>query len=112
MKNGLSDSENELLALLSEECGEVVAIIGKIQRHGFDSRNPDEPDSLTNRLLLEKEIGHVRAAVHLLNEGQHVSEYRIKTAIRSKLEALMLRWLHSHDNIRLAKKVLDTESFS
>ena len=32
--NGLTPAEAERLALLMEECGEVVQIIGKVLRHG------------------------------------------------------------------------------
>jgi hypothetical protein len=35
--NQLTDAEAERLALLAEECGEVVQVIGKILRHGYES---------------------------------------------------------------------------
>lgn len=40
--NGLTPAEAERLAMLSEECGEVIQIIGKILRHGYDSYHPDD----------------------------------------------------------------------
>lgn len=63
--NRLTEAELERLAMLSEECGEVVQIIGKILRHGYDSYHPNDP-SVNNRDLLEKEVGDVEAAIHLL----------------------------------------------
>lgn len=63
--NQLTDAEAERLALLLEECGEVIQVIGKIQRHGYDSQHRDY-GNVPNRQLLEKELGDVLAAVDLL----------------------------------------------
>lgn len=61
--NKLTPAQAERLAMLSEECGEVIQIIGKIQRHGYNSSHPSDP--LTpNVRLLEKEIADV-LGVHL-----------------------------------------------
>jgi len=38
--NGLSPAEAERLALLAEECGEVVQAVCKVLRHGYESTNP------------------------------------------------------------------------
>lgn len=64
--NGLGDSETEMLAILAEECSEVIKIIGKIFRHGLDSRNPVH-DEGTNLEMLQKEMGDVRAAFAMAN---------------------------------------------
>jgi len=63
--NQLSESEAERLSILMEECAEVIQIIGKIQRHGLHSTHPN--GGPTNRMLLEKEIGHVYNAVDMLS---------------------------------------------
>ena len=53
--NGLTPVQAELLALLSDECGELVQIIGKIMRHGLDSArvcftgNPNRAAMALNR---------------------------------------------------------------
>jgi len=60
----LTPAQYERLAILMEEAAEVIQIIGKIQRHGYESRHPD--GGPTNREMLEKEIGHVNYAVNLL----------------------------------------------
>ena len=40
--NGLTPAEAKRLALLAEECGEVLQAIGKVLRHGF-GRRTDKP---------------------------------------------------------------------
>ena len=53
--NGLTPAQAERLAMLAEECGEVIQIIGKILRHGYESYHPNNP-SVTNRTLLGREL--------------------------------------------------------
>ena len=57
--NRLTPAEAERLAILAEECGEVIQIVGKILRHGYGSRHPDGgPD---NCALLEREVTDLMA---------------------------------------------------
>jgi len=51
--NGLTPEQDERLALLLEELAEAIVAIGKIQRHGYDSYNPDVDDHPGNREQLE-----------------------------------------------------------
>lgn len=60
--NGLTPAEQERLAILSEEAAEVIQIVGKILRHGYESYNPIL-NGPTNRRLLEVELGDLDAAV-------------------------------------------------
>lgn len=53
--NKLTPAEAERLAMLAEECAEVIQIIGKILRHGYESHHPETPD-ITNRDLLGNEL--------------------------------------------------------
>lgn len=55
--NQLTEAEAERLALLAEECGEVIQAIGKVLRHGYESRHPN--GGPTNREALERECGDV-----------------------------------------------------
>jgi NTP pyrophosphatase (non-canonical NTP hydrolase) len=64
--NGLTPQQAELLAVLAEECGEVVQAVGKILRHGITDRNPST--GVSNDDALAREIGDVRAIVILLQE--------------------------------------------
>ena len=64
--NGLRPDEAERLAMLAEECGEVVQVIGKILRHGYESKHPAHLDGPTNRDLLAKECADVMAVLKLM----------------------------------------------
>lgn len=61
--NELSHAQAEVLALLAEECAEVIQVVGKILRHGLESTHPK--GGPVNQRLLAEEIGDVRAAVRL-----------------------------------------------
>lgn len=65
--NKLTPAEHERLTLIFEECSEVIQIVGKIMRHGYNSCHPD--GGPTNRQLLEEELGHVMFASNLACEN-------------------------------------------
>ena len=75
--NELTPAEAERLALLLEEMGEAVQIIGKILRHGYESYHPDAP-SVPNRALLEKELGDVLAAIDMVVTADDVNPEQIE----------------------------------
>lgn len=76
--NALTPAEHERLALLSEECGELVQAIGKILRHGYESYNPEDGwAGLSNRRALERECGDVRHAMIRMCEARDLREEAI-----------------------------------
>lgn len=91
--NGLTNAEIERLALLAEEMGEVVQIIGKILRHGYDSRNPLVEDSPTNREELEKEIGDVELILFMMAEEHDIDRNRVDRRRIDKGKKIV-QWLH------------------
>ena len=91
--NKLSPADAELLALLSEECGEVIQIIGKILRHGYESCNPLRPEDGQNFQLLEKELGHIQSAISLLQDSEAVRGYYVGLQCANKLKSVK-QWLH------------------
>lgn len=91
--NGLSPAEAERLALLAEECGEVVQIIGKVLRHGYASYHPENPTGPTNRHMLENELGHVMAAILMMTTAMDLSRVSIGAARVTKTSTVG-RWLH------------------
>jgi NTP pyrophosphatase (non-canonical NTP hydrolase) len=63
--NKLTPAEAERLAMLAEECGEVIQIVGKILRHGYDCYHPEDPTK-TNRQLLGRELTDLYAVASSL----------------------------------------------
>jgi hypothetical protein len=94
--NKLTPSQDERLALLLEEMGEAIQVIGKIKRHGFDSAHPDNLE-ITNRMLLEKELGHVRHSMIRLCESGDLSKTEIHKAADMK-RMNVWRYLHHQDD--------------
>jgi len=64
--NQLSPAEAERLAMLAEECGEVIQVVGKILRHGYESHHPADPTT-TNRDLLTKELSDLYAVIEMMD---------------------------------------------
>lgn len=69
--NGLTPAQAERLAMLAEECGEVIQVIGKILRHGYDSYHPDRPH-ITNRELLQRELTDLAAVENQIHARDRV----------------------------------------
>lgn len=83
--NKLTPAEDERLACLSEEMGEVIQAIGKIQRHGYDSTNPDVlVGGPNNRETLAMELGHVVGCAIRLLQGDDISGCLYEDAKNSK----------------------------
>src|SRR5689334_11715195 len=67
--NKLSNAQIERLAILAEELAEAGQAIGKILRHGYDSRSPfAQPTERDNRGELEKELGDVLYAMEFMDD--------------------------------------------
>ena len=64
--NKLSPAEAERLAMLAEECGEIIQVVGKILRHGYESYHPQNPHE-TNRDLLANEVCDLLAVVQMMD---------------------------------------------
>lgn len=62
--NDLTPAEAERLAMLAEECGEVIQAVGKILRHGYESTHPD--GGPTNREALRREIVDLRVIAYMM----------------------------------------------
>jgi len=91
--NGLSEEEQERLSILMEECGEVIQAIGKIQRHGYESYNPNDPLKRTNRELLAIEMGDVLYASRLLSRNGDVPDKYIVECAKQK-QMKIPKYLH------------------
>jgi NTP pyrophosphatase (non-canonical NTP hydrolase) len=91
--NNLTPAQIERLAVLAKECGEVIQVIGKIVRHGYDSYFPGDPDRVTNRALLEKEIGDVKTIADMMGNEGDISKSAIQKRFREK-QGTIGKWLH------------------
>lgn len=89
--NGLTPAEAERLALLAEEMGEAIQAIGKVLRHGYESRHPE--GGPTNRETLERECGDVRHAMIRLCDAGDLSKQRIHDCADMKAKTVS-RYLH------------------
>jgi hypothetical protein len=91
--NQLTPAETERLALLAEEMSECIQVIGKILRHGYESRNPLDPTSETNREHLMKEMGDVELIIYLMDEAKDIDRNRVDTRRIQKGKDIR-QWLH------------------
>lgn len=64
---------NSCLAHLVEECGEVVSAVGKSQRFGLESVNPELPEEEreTNRDWLLRELDDLEAVARRVRNALH-----------------------------------------
>ena len=98
--NGLTPAEAERLALLAEELGEATQAIGKILRHGYESRNPHLMNGPTNRESLEKEIADVYVAARMMFEAGDLRRMACAIHEERKAEAVITYLHHQRPNYR------------
>jgi hypothetical protein len=96
--NQLTEQEAELLAILAEECGEVVQVVGKILRHGYESYSPFDSNKTTNRKLLEKELGDVDEIIGRLHDSKSVQVKNIIEHTHIKHKQLKVFTHHQPDS--------------
>jgi NTP pyrophosphatase (non-canonical NTP hydrolase) len=95
--NDLSPAEAERLAMLSEEAGEIVQIIGKIFRHGYDSMHPMELNTqIDNRRNLCKELGDLVGVMRAMVRAGELSAPRIEGYAEQKWRNA-LRYTHHQE---------------
>ena len=90
---GLTPAQLERLAILSEELGEAQQAIGKILRHGYNSRNPHIDDAPRNVMSLMHELGDVEFAIQLLCDSGDLDGQTILACKDRKAEKIK-RYLH------------------
>ncbi|TCK36693.1 hypothetical protein B0G84_5706 [Paraburkholderia sp. BL8N3] len=91
--NRLNEAEAERLALLAEEMAEAIHAIGKILRHGYESKNPLMPQGPSNRDWLEQEVAHVYAAARLMFDAGDIRRVACEDHESIKQESLH-RYMH------------------
>jgi hypothetical protein len=107
--NGLSESEAERLAILIEECGEVVQAACKTLRHGYESANPKAAigrQGETNREALERELGDLSHAVNRMGDADDINQSAIASRAESKPQHI-LPFLHHQGVLPTIHRELD-----
>ena len=97
--NQLTAAEDERLALLLEQLGESIQIIGKIQRHGYESYSPDfpAPHGPSNRDRLVHELGDVLMAIDFLVSNDDIDYAELQDRVRVK-SVKVWNWLHEQSS--------------
>lgn len=98
----VSSATVERLAVLLEECGEIVHIAGKTLRHGLESSHADYGFML-NRDLLAKEVGDVLAAIDVLLVFE-LELADVQAAKRAKFDRLA-QFFHHPENRKTAREL-------
>lgn len=86
----MNELERYALALLTEECGEVLQEIGKAGRFGIDTPfNPEGAFGVTPRRSLAKEVGDLLAAIYYADMRGVLNLDEIYEYKNRKLDKLM-----------------------
>lgn len=63
----MNDEIKNCLQVLSEECAEVIKVVSKIQRFGFNSYHPRDPEKKENWEKLSEEYGDIVGSINKLD---------------------------------------------
>ena len=89
----MTNSELERLAILSEEMGEAIQVIGKIIRHGYDSCHPSDKNNVSNRENLEIELADVSLIINFMHEKKDINLLNFNKLIEKKKNKIN-KYLH------------------
>lgn len=65
----MTEAEKERLAMLAEEAGEIVQIVGKILRHGYENYHPNDAEKITNREHLFQELRDLDGVIYGMQQS-------------------------------------------
>lgn len=92
--SGLNKYQDELLTILTEECGETIQEICKITRFGIDAKSHHVPNN-NHLACLIQEIGDIIAVVELLvDSDMGITDEQIYIAKALKLEKVK-KWMNN-----------------
>ena len=90
--NLLTEAEEERLIMLAEEAAEVVQVVTKILRHGYNNYHPDDP-SMTNWKLLHEELLDMTAVLSEMNKRGDINFQATEKEVSDRWNK-KLRWTH------------------
>lgn len=96
--NGLSPAELERLAMLAEECGEVIQIVNKIIRHGYDLCHPARLH-IDNRSMLAHELADLYAVARRMVHEKDISGGWQLGAAEAKAWERKLQYAHHQQGV-------------
>lgn len=93
----MTEAERERLAMLAEEAGKIVQIVGKILRHGYESYHPDDLLKVTNRQHLTNELQDIDGIVYgmVSNGDLNIHDFGLEKAIATWQRKL--KWTHHQE---------------
>ena len=104
--NRLSPAEIERLAKLTEECGEVSQMVGKILVHGWNNFHPRKPEEGTNRKRLEEEVGGLMAVIRIMTDRGDLDWGNIRDATNTKINEIW-KYLHEQEDYVASRQTVD-----
>jgi len=81
--NNLSPGELERIALLTEECGEVLQEIGKVLRYGYEGSHPKYGEK-NSRERLQQEIADVLVIITLMIKENDININELAKCMKFK----------------------------
>ncbi len=95
--NQLTPKQAELLAVMTEECGEAIQAVGKILRHGLDGTDPKT--GVANQAQLVLELGDIVAVIAFLAAHGMIDEQLVGAAAKAKVPILRKRLHHYEEDL-------------
>jgi NTP pyrophosphatase (non-canonical NTP hydrolase) len=80
--------ENEILDMCQEECAELIQVISKVKRFGWDNHNPFNTPIKTNREHLIEELGDVLALIDVIKNEYSIPDNLLDNAKNNKIDKL------------------------
>jgi NTP pyrophosphatase (non-canonical NTP hydrolase) len=95
--NKLTPAESERLAMLAEEAGEIVQMVGKILRHGYESYHPDDPNMTSNRTHLMNELNDLNGVIFGMCKYEDLDVKHFSLANAVSAWDRKIKWSHHQD---------------
>lgn len=93
--NGLTPAEAERLAMLAEECAELIHVIGKTLRHGYESTHPT--GGPTNRQRVLDEYLDIVAVAQMMGVNDDFHSVEVREGLRQRiLEKVARKLQYAH----------------
>jgi hypothetical protein len=90
----MTEAEKERLTMLAEEAAEIIQMVTKILRHGYDSYHPNDPLRTTNNILLQEEITDMLSIIYAMNEVDDMDVDLYDDYLHEERWSKKLKWTH------------------